>query len=57
MFMSSSHRITTIHRDGHGAAPRRGLNVTVGGRLHGFDECLAGRTTFETAKLLGRNDD
>ena len=25
--------------------------------LHGFNECLAGRATFETAELLGRNDD
>jgi hypothetical protein len=29
----------------------------VGGRLHGFNECLARRATFETAELLGRNDD
>jgi len=26
-------------------------------RLHGFNECLPGRATFETAEFLGRNDD
>jgi hypothetical protein len=29
----------------------------VGGRLHGFNERLAGSATFEPAELIGRNDD